>query len=447
MMRNEECTKQKEPAALEQQMIYSVFVRNHTPEGTFQALEADLDRIQALGTDIVWLMPIHPTGKAERKGTDGSPYAIQDYRALDPHMGTLEEFKHLVDAIHARGMKCIIDVVYNHTSPDSVLYQTHPEWFYHNAKGQPHSIIEEWSDIIELDFRHRGLWEELISTLMQWSALVDGFRCDVASRIPLEFWKEARQKTAEVNPDLVWLAESTHLPFTKFVRDQGREAVCDAQLYEAFDVLYDYDVFPFMQEYLAGQRPLSRWMEELERQESVFPADFIKLRYLENHDQPRLMEALLALTDQPKVLNMLWTNWMALMFFLKGTPLVYHGQEFRAAHRPSIFDQDVVELREPGPDSDYIARLAALHRSLPAHAPISYSASDPDDLAMIERDGRTGFFLLKPRAEDRLISVPLSDGTWRNQLTGQELVVHNGHLPASAFPMVVEWTRPDPLHF
>ena len=108
------------------QVIYSVFVRNHTKEGTFRGLESDLDRLRGLGADIIWLMPIHPIGVEGRKGTLGSPYAIRDYRGINPEYGTREDFVHLVDAIHDRGMKCIIDVVYNHTSPDSVLAQTHP---------------------------------------------------------------------------------------------------------------------------------------------------------------------------------------------------------------------------------------------------------------------------------------------------------------------------------
>ena len=114
---------------LREKVIYSVFVRNHTKEGTFQALEGDLDRLAALGTDIIWLMPIHPIGEAGRKGTLGSPYAIRDFRGINPEYGTLGDFMHLVGEIHKRGMKCIIDVVYNHTSPDSILATGHPEFF------------------------------------------------------------------------------------------------------------------------------------------------------------------------------------------------------------------------------------------------------------------------------------------------------------------------------
>lgn len=97
--------------------IYSIFVRNHG--GNFAAVEKDIPRIRALGADAVWLLPIHPIGQKERKGALGSPYAIADYRAVNPEYGTMEDFRHLADTVHQNGMKLMIDVVYNHTSPDS----------------------------------------------------------------------------------------------------------------------------------------------------------------------------------------------------------------------------------------------------------------------------------------------------------------------------------------
>lgn len=110
---------------LRRSVIYELYVRSHTPQGTFRAVEPDLPRIRALGTDILWLMPIHPIGQENRKGSMGCPYANRDYRTVNPEYGTLEDFLHLVDAIHDNGMKCIIDVVYNHTSPDSTLVHRH----------------------------------------------------------------------------------------------------------------------------------------------------------------------------------------------------------------------------------------------------------------------------------------------------------------------------------
>ena len=166
--------------ALRSQIIYSVYVRNHTPEGTFRAVIPDLDRIRALGTDIVWLLPIHPIGEKGKKGSLGCPYANRDYGAVNPEYGTLDDFKALVDAIHARGMKCIIDVVYNHTSPDAVYVAEHPEFYYRKPNGSFGNKTAEWTDVIDLDYSCAALWDAQIRHLCYWAGIVDGFRCDVA---------------------------------------------------------------------------------------------------------------------------------------------------------------------------------------------------------------------------------------------------------------------------
>ena len=185
---------------LRRQTMYSVFVRNHTEEGTFAALEKDLDRIRALGTDVIWLMPIHPIGQKERKGDLGSPYAIADYRKINPEFGTMEDFEHLVREIHRRDMKCIIDVVYNHTSPDSWLVENHPEWFYRKPDGKMGNKTAEWTDIVDLDYSHPELWDYQIETLCFWANYIDGFRCDVAPLVPMDFWLEARAAVEQVRP-------------------------------------------------------------------------------------------------------------------------------------------------------------------------------------------------------------------------------------------------------
>ena len=151
---------------LRNQMIYSVFVRNYSHEGTFEKVREDLPRIRSLGADIIWLMPIHPIGRSNRKGSLGSPYAIRDYRAVNPEYGTLEDFKALADSIHALGMKVIIDVVYNHTSPDSWLRENHPEWFYHKPDGSFGNHVGDWTDIIDLDYDQRELWKYQIEDLL-----------------------------------------------------------------------------------------------------------------------------------------------------------------------------------------------------------------------------------------------------------------------------------------
>ena len=202
-------------SSLKQSIIYQVYNRNHNESGTFRELIEDLPRIKSLGVDIVYLLPIHPIGKKDKKGTLGCPYSISDYRAVNPEYGTLEDFVALIEAVHEWDMKIMIDVVYNHTSRDSYLLQHHPEWFYKNAEGEFANRVGDWSDITDFDYsQHESLWEELIDCLTYWAKLgVDGYRCDVASFVPVEFWLRARREVSKINPHFIWLAETVDKRF------------------------------------------------------------------------------------------------------------------------------------------------------------------------------------------------------------------------------------------
>lgn len=190
--------------ALREQVIYSVYVRNHTPEGTFRAV------IPVLTASARWngyrLVHAHPPHRREgQEGSLGCPYANRDYGTVNPEYGTLEDFKALVDAIHARGMKCIIDVVYNHTSPDAVYVTEHPEFYYRKPDGRFGNKTADWTDVIDLDYSCAALWDAQIQHLCYWAGIVDGFRCDVASLVPVEFWKKAREAVEKVHPGCIWL--------------------------------------------------------------------------------------------------------------------------------------------------------------------------------------------------------------------------------------------------
>jgi len=227
---------------LQKQVIYSVYVRAHTEEGTFLSLIPDLDRIKALGTDIIWFMPIHPIGVEGKKGSLGCPYANRDYRSVNPAYGTMEDFRILTEEIHRRGMKCMIDVVYNHTSPDAVLLQEHPEFYYRDENGNTGNKVGDWADVIDLDYSVPGLWDYQIESLCQWAKIVDGFRCDVASFVPVSFWNMARSFVEKVRPGCIWLGETVHQSFGNLVRREGFGCSRDTEAYEAFDMEYEYDI-------------------------------------------------------------------------------------------------------------------------------------------------------------------------------------------------------------
>lgn len=417
------------PKKYRNQVMYSVYVRNHTPEGTFQALRGDLKRIRGLGTDIIWLMPIHPIGTKARKGTLGSPYAISDYRAVNPEYGTLEDFKALVEDIHGLGMKCIIDVVYNHTSPDSWLVANHPEWFYHKPNGSFGNHVGDWSDIVDLDYNQRDLWDYQIETLKMWAEIVDGFRCDVAPMIPIEFWKTARAEVEKVRPGCFWLSESIEPGFITYLRSQGLVAHTDSEIFEAFDLAYDYDIFGIFRAYLRGEVPLSQYAEAVNHQEALYPDNYVKLRYLENHDQDRAADII----ADDRALR----NWTAFMYFQKGMPLLFGGQEVCEPHRPDLFGKDPVNWQTGADLSKMMKSLAKIKRR-PLMTDGAYHVEAlPGDvlLASYEKgDCRLmGVFFV---GEGRSVRLDISEGQYRELLSEQTISVHDGLLSTGGEPCI-----------
>ena len=413
------------------QVIYSIFVRNHTTEGTFEGVRRDLPRIRGLGVDVIWLLPIHPIGEKARKGVLGSPYAIRDYRAVNPEYGTLDDFRRMVDEAHRLGMRCVIDVVYNHTSPDSVLAAEHPEWFYHKEDGSFGNRVGDWSDIIDLDYTECGQWAYQIETLKYWASMVDGFRCDVAPLVPLGFWREARAAVESVRPGCLWLAETVDPDFISALRAEGFGCLSDCQTYEAFDICYDYDIYPVFRDYLDGAVPLARYAEAVNRQEVTYPANYSKLRFLENHDQAR---AAFLVPDGPSLLN-----WTAFSFFQKGTGFIYAGQEAGCAHLPNLFYKDPVDWT--GPDrSEQFRRLCALKKH-PLMADSAYTVQAlPGDVlyAVHRKGGRRLAGVFSVRGGKALVRVDVPDGWYENLFDGGRVEVKDARVSCRGVPVIIE---------
>lgn len=418
--------------SLRNKVIYSVYVRNHTNDGTFNAVAEDLARIKSLGTDIIWFMPIHPIGVKNKKGSLGCPYANKDYRTTNPEYGTMDDFKSLVEKIHAKGMKCIIDVVYNHTSPDSNLSVEHPEFFYRKPDGSFSNKVGDWSDIIDLDYSNKELWQYQIDSLVMWAKIVDGFRCDVASFVPVEFWKQAREAVAKVNPDCIWLAESVHSSFNVFSRKSGIYTASDYELFDAFDMEYDYDIREVFDKYLKGETTLSNYMDMFNYQEAIYPQNYDKMRFLENHDQPRICHYVKNKSDLE--------NYTAFLYFLKGSTLIYAGQEFGCDETPSLFDKDVFP-RNTGIDlSELLAKLDTIKKTvLDDDDYFKADADDENDIAILERDNnkskKVGIFSLKSKSAD--VKVDLPDGDYKNEISGETVTVSNGKIHCDGKAIII----------
>jgi glycosidase len=419
------------PKGLRNQVMYSVFVRQFSAEGTFEKVTEALPRIRALGADVLWLLPIHPIGAEKRKGALGSPYAIRDYRAVNPEFGTLRDFHTLVDAAHALGMKVIIDVVYNHTSPDSVLAAEHPDWFYHRPDGSFGNRIGEWGDVVDLDYGRPALWAYQIETLTYWARIVDGFRCDVAPLIPLAFWLEARAAVEKVRPGCLWLSETVEPAFTVDNRARGMVSLSDSEIYQAFDLSYEYDIYEDFMRCVRGDGTLRAYTEAINRQEPIYPDNYVKLRFLENHDRPRAAE----LFPDGRRLR----NWTAFLYFQKGMTLLYNGQETGNTFRPSLFDRDPVRWDTGVNIAPLLARLGEIKRRA-VFTDSAYHVRDTGNGILVathrSRAGRAlGVFSTLGAAAPAPVEWP--DGEAVNRIDGRTLRVENGRLSSDGEPVIL----------
>jgi glycosidase len=421
------------PIELRNQIIYEAYVRNHSKEGTFNELVKDLDNIKELGVNILWLMPIHSIGQKNKKGELGCPYSIQDYRGINPEYGTLDDFKGLIKAVHQRGMKLMIDVVYNHTAHDSKLFEEHPEWFYRTADGEVGNKVGDWYDVIDLDFNNQELWDYLIDALKYWVELgVDGFRCDVASMIPLDFWKQARTEVAQLKEGVIWLAESVEPDFLKALRKNGFVGLSDAELYQAFDVSYDYDTFLYFKKYKSGEISFSQYLEKVRMQEYIYPANYVKMRFIENHDQARARRWLAVKEDL--------YNWTTFYYFQQGLTLIYGGQETDDIISPSLFDSDPVDWTLL--DEYYVDLLKDLGEIkkdeifAKGHYEILDSGRVGVVVATYQLNNRlmVGVFNLEQKLGD--ISVPVPDGTYENLISAKQIKVEDGKMTLGVEPII-----------
>jgi glycosidase len=308
------------PAWLREGVVYEVFPRNFSPEGTFNAVTAKLDELKDLGVNIVWLMPIHPMGEKMKKGTLGSPYSVRDFFAINPAYGTAEDLKRLVSEAHKRDMKVIIDIVANHTAWDSVM-MAHPEFYKQDAEGKIIPPVKEWTDVAGLNYENPKLREYMLGMLKYWvdpaTFNLDGFRCDVASMVPTSFWEQAREELTKIKPDIMMLAEASKPEL----------------LVKAFDIDYSWPLHGTLNNVLLNGAPAYDLRKSWEESRGQFPQGSLHLRISDNHDEARAVARF-------GIRGALAAS--VLMFVLDGVPLLYNGMEVGDATEsgdPALFEK------------------------------------------------------------------------------------------------------------
>ena len=321
--------------------IYQLNTRQFTAEGSFAAAESQLPRLKKLGIDIIWLMPIHPIGQENRKGKLGSPYSVRDYLGVNPEFGTLDELKRFVDSAHALGMYVILDWVANHTAWDNALRRDHPDWYERDYKGDFRPTPWwDWSDIIDLDYSQPALREYMADALKYWvrEVGIDGFRCDVAGFVPVDFWNQVRAELDAIKPVFMlaeWESRDLHAG--------------------AFDMTYAWSWYDAVRAVVNGEADLNRLFVYYSWNESAYPREAYRMTYVSNHDanawEATQFEAFGDGLEAAIVLSVVG----------EGLPLIYNGQEAGNQKRLEFFEKDPIEWREH-PIGELYARLFALKK-------------------------------------------------------------------------------------
>eukprot|EP00026_Physarum_polycephalum_P009955 Phypoly_transcript_10095.p1 GENE.Phypoly_transcript_10095~~Phypoly_transcript_10095.p1 ORF type:complete len:397 (+),score=29.98 Phypoly_transcript_10095:132-1193(+) len=323
-------------------------------------------------------------------------------------------------------IKIMFDIVFNHTSYDHSYLRDHPEWYNRDQAGKPFAKVERWTDIIDLNFDNEALWEELISVLEFWVGKgVDGFRCDVAKLVPLEFWVKARSKLATIKPDLIWLAESgKHMHTERYRADPTMkvDTISEAELYQAFDLTYEYDTWSPWMSLVAGKIETKLYLEMLRLQRTSIPSNAVKMRFVENHDISRIMSV-----APSRAQALAWTAFSA---FNSGSFLIYAGQESECKNAPSLFDYDRINW------SSYslqplLTKLVQVKKFIHSQsAPILYYMDHTPAIVACWKSNETsaiGIFNIRA-IKEMTVNIFCLDGTYKDAIYETDVKVTGGQV-------------------
>jgi glycosidase len=379
--------------------IYEVNIRQYTQEGTISAFEKQLPRLKKMGVRILWIMPVQPIGEVKRKGSLGSYYAIRDYKAVNPEFGTQADFNRMVKSAHKLGMKVILDWVANHTAWDHHWAVSNPEWYKRNAKGQLTSYeydngreIEYWTDVIGLDYRQPAVSNAMIDAMRFWvrEANIDGFRCDVASLVPIDFWKRARVELEKEKP-LFMLAESN-----------------DPAIHAAFDMSYEWallDAFVDIAQGKADTSVLHRWAKT---GQAGFPPNAYRMNFTSNHDVNSWR------WSDTDMYGDKFRAFAVVAALVPGMPLIYSGQESGLDKKIAFFEKDAINWGAYK-HADFYAQLLKLKLRHPALR----NGAEGANLDIVSQPGEPVFVFQRTSGKRRvMVAVNLSAATQKSQAAG-----------------------------
>ncbi|MFI3302803.1 MAG: alpha-amylase family glycosyl hydrolase [Rikenellaceae bacterium] len=323
--------------------LYEMNIRQLTPEGTINAAREKLPFLKEMGIDIIWMMPIFPIGKIERKGSLGSYYSIADYCAINSEFGTLGDFDTFLIEAHKLGLRVILDWVANHTARDARWITERPADWYERDENGAAKVPWDWSDTAKLNYDNHDVWLGQIGAMKFWASMgVDGFRCDMAMLVPIEFWQEASAALHAINPEIFFLAEAEELNL--FDR--------------AFDACYAWELHHLMCDVAQGHKRADALRDYMYRSQSQYPRWSMKMTFTSNHDENSWQG-----TEQSRfgaaleIMNV-------FSFLVPGSmPLIYTGQEVGYDHSFQFFDRDPIPHYEANETTEFYKKLINIKRS------------------------------------------------------------------------------------
>ncbi len=430
----------KDERVPENRVIYEVFVRNFSPEGNLKGVEAQIPRLKDLGVDVVWLMPIYELGDTGKWGPYSSPYAIKNYKKIDPENGTEEDLHDLVRTIHDNGMEIWFDWVGNHTAMDNVWVKSNPEFYTKNDSDFVHPFGGAWKDVYELNRDNEVMQDSMVRAMQYWVDKfdIDGYRCDYASGPSPELWRKASEQVLKNGKRIAWLAEDSNRP--SLVKNG----------YFDYNYCWDFQekvLKGFANEGLAKLPELKRASELLAtrgmtEREAKAPEDTIadpykgrsRMVYLVNHD---------VLQDQGGSEDIVYGKYIkpltVLQFTLYGMPLIYNGQEiqYKSGGRVSLAEKTPIDWSiQDTVMTNLIKKLAHLKHTHPAlytgeksGAYSSLSTSADDRVYAYKRSSTDDEVIVMLNFSDEpvdfTIAEGMKEGKYMDILSGKAMYVND----------------------
>ena len=324
-------------------VLYELNVRQFTPEGTFAAARQRLPFLRSLGIDAIWLMPIYPIGVEGRKGSLGSYYSIRDYKGINEEFGSEEDLRDFITTAHSLGMRVLLDWVANHTARDARWLEDKPYDWYEREEDGTAKVPWDWTDTAKLNYSNHDVWRGQIDAMRYWveQFKVDGFRCDMAMLVPIEFWQEASEELHRIKRDIFMLAEAEE----------------DNLFDRAFNMSYQWNIHHIMCDIAKGARRVWDLRNAIHSERARYPREAMRMSFTSNHDenswsgseQARFGSALEVMT--------------AMTFLMPSTmPLIYTGQEVGYNHSFEFFERDAIpaEAYVENRTTEFYRRLTSL---------------------------------------------------------------------------------------